>query len=346
MTEQKYSPPRPRRSAGRITIQDVANVAGVSIGTVSRVLNNRTWVSEDTREKVMLAVRKTGFTANASARSLVNQRTQSVALVLGAAPTTLFEDPNYAIILQEASRALADADYSLSLLTAPDAHERERVARYLRSGHVDGVLFVSPAESGSDPLLDFLESGALPTIVCGNPFAESRRIPLVQADDAPGSEALGEHFRRMQYQRTAAIVAHFDTLGPRTRVDGFQRGLGRALVGVEPTSGYTRQAGYDAMRTILASPWAPDSVFATSDALARGAIEAAQDAGLLVPSDMAVAGFDDSSIAVRSTPSLTTVRQPVVDVARTMVREVLAGIEGQEVVGHSLPTSLIIRESA
>lgn len=346
MAEQEYSRPRPRRRREGITIQDVANVAGVSIGTVSRVLNDRNWVSPATREKVMEAVRKTGFTANARARALVMQRTNSVALVLGAAPTALFEDPNYALILQEASRELAAANYSLVLLTAADTAERDRVASFIRAGHVDGVLFVSPAESGHDTLLDLLESRTLPVVVCGNPFGEPRRLVLVHTDDAPGCEALGRHFRDQGYQRTAVIAAYPETLGPRRRVEAFKRGLGGDLVHLAPTAQYSQSDGYAAMAALLDAGHEIDSVFATSDLLAAGAIEAARARGLEVPNDLAVAGFDDSAIATRTTPALTTVHQPVAAVAQTMVREVLQAIDGTEATTRVLPTELIIRESA
>ncbi|GAA2149175.1 LacI family DNA-binding transcriptional regulator [Glycomyces algeriensis] len=346
MADQEYSRPRPRRRREGITIQDVADVAGVSIGTVSRVLNDRNWVSPATREKVMDAVRKTGFTANARARALVMQRTSSVALVLGAAPTALFEDPNYALILQEASRELAAANYSLVFLTAADAAERDRVAAFIRAGHVDGVMFVSPAESGHDPLLDLLESRALPVVVCGNPFAEARRLALVRTDDAPGCEALGRHFRDQGYRRTAAIAAYPDTLGPQQRIEAFTRGLGRDLAHLQPASQYSQADGYAAMAALLDGDLGIDSVFATSDLLAAGAIDALRARGLEVPGDIAVAGFDDSAVATRSAPALTTVHQPVAAVAQAMVREVLQAIDGTEATTRVLPTELIIRESA
>jgi DNA-binding LacI/PurR family transcriptional regulator len=346
MAEQEYSRPRPRRRREGITIRDVANVAGVSIGTVSRVLNDRNWVGPATREKVMEAVRKTGYTANARGRALVMQRTNSVALILGAAPTALFEDPNYAVILQEASRELAAANYSLVFLTAADDAERDRVASFIRAGHVDGVLFVSPVERGHDPLLDLLESGTLPVVVCGDPFAEPRRLVLVHTDDGPGSESLGRHFRDRGYQRTAVIAAYPDTLGPRRRVEAFTRGLGRDLVHLAPTARYSQADGYAAMASLLDAGHGIDSVFATSDLLAAGAIEAARARGLEVPDDIAVAGFDDSVIATRTTPALTTVHQPVAAVAQTMVREVLQAIDGTEATTRILPTELIIRESA
>jgi DNA-binding LacI/PurR family transcriptional regulator len=346
MTEQGYSRPRPRRRREGITIQDVADVAGVSIGTVSRVLNDRDWVSPATREKVMEAVRTTGFTANARARALVMQRTSSVALILGAAPTALFEDPNYALILQEATRQLAAADHSLVFLTAADAAERARVAAFIRAGHVDGVLFVSPAESGHDPLLDLLESRTLPVVVCGNPFTEPRGLALVGADDTPGCEALGRHFRDRGYQRTAVIAAYPDTLGSRQRVDAFALGLGRELVHLEPAARYSQADGYAAMAALLEAGRGIDSVFATSDLLAAGAVEAVRARGLGVPDDIAVAGFDDSAIAMRTTPALTTVHQPVAEVARTMVGEVLRAIDGTEATTRMLPTELVVRESA
>lgn len=345
-SEQGFVAARKRARSSAITIRDVAALAGVSIGTVSRVLNDHDWVSADSRAKVTEAIRKTGYVPNSRARAFVTGRTNSVALVLGASPSALLQDPNYALILEEAGNALAAANFTLVLLTASTAQDRERVATYLRGQHVDGVIFLSPAEKGHDPLLDLLESRALPVVVVGNPFAEIRRLSFVQADDVTGSEALGRHFRVKNYRHTAVVAAYPDTLGPQVRIDAFQRGLGRVVDVVCPATDYSLDAGRAATIELLDSSHAIDSVFATSDALAAGAIQAIELRGLRVPDDVAVAGFDDSPLASQVIPHLTTVRQPVADVARALVEEVLRGVDGEETRSRTLDTELVIRDSA
>lgn len=342
-----FTPPRRRRPRAGVTIQDVAAAAGVSIGTVSRVMNDRNWVSPVTRERVLEAVRATGFVANARARSLVTQRSNSVALVLGAPATRLFEDPNYAVIIQEASAALAESDYALVLLTAASEAERARVAAFIRAKHVDGVIFVSPAEEHRDALIQLFESHVVPVIVAGNPLPETSALPRVFGDERVGARALGTHFRERGYRRTAAIAAYAHLAGPTERVDAFRSGLQRELVQVESASDYSWQSGYDAAVSLLASTTRPDSIFATSDLLAAGAVDAIQRAGLRVPDDIAVAGFDDSAIATRVSPALTTVRLSVADGARTLVRSILGAIEtGDEPEPNVMPSELIVRESA
>ncbi|MDT3315842.1 LacI family DNA-binding transcriptional regulator [Microbacterium sp. KSW4-11] len=345
MTDPVYTAPRRRRQKNTVTIQDVATRAGVSIGTVSRVLNDRNWVKPETRARVMDAVASTGFVPNARARSLVTQRAQSVALVLGVEPTKLFEDPNYALILEEATDALADADYSLVLLTAATGPARERVSRYLRAGHVDGVLFISPAEPTIDPLVAFFQEGHLPVVVCGNPFSESVGLPMVYADDETGSRALGEHFRASGLRHPAVVAAYPHTSGPAERIGGFAAGYGDGPIHVQSAMEYSRAAGRAAAVELLQSGRTLDSIFATSDLLALGVIDALHAAGLAVPGDVAVAGFDDSSAATQAEPALTTVHQPVSSVARVMVEEILGAIEGDTARTRVLATDVVLRDS-
>ncbi|MGP3968354.1 LacI family DNA-binding transcriptional regulator [Streptomyces sp. 6N223] len=343
-----YTKPRPRRRGTAPTIADVARAAGVSKGTVSRVLNGRDWVSPQTRDRVHQAMTDTGFVANATARSLATQRTGNVAFILGTAPTRLFEDPNYAVLLQVTSEELARQDYALILLTAGTAAERHRAARFVRGGHVDGVLFVSPREERTDDLISLLRTQPVPVIACGRPFVHGDPLPFVATNDRSGATELGRHFRTRGYRRVGIIAGHLHTVGAQARVQAFTEaadGITRPEWLVDAGE-YSRQSGANAMLQLLARAQGLDAVFATSDLLAEGAIDVIKQAKLRIPDDIAVAGFDDSAIAQRTSPPLTTVRQSVSAVAREMVRQLAAGVRGEPPRTLWVDTELIVRASA
>ncbi|MDW6064346.1 LacI family DNA-binding transcriptional regulator [Streptomyces sp. FXJ1.4098] len=342
------SKPKPRRPGRAVTIEDVARVAGVSKGTVSRVLNGHDWVSPKTRQAVVEAMASTGFVASASARSLATSRTGNIAFVLGAPPVRLFEDPNYAVLLQVITEELAELDYALMLLTASTQAERARVARFVREGHVDGVILVLVGDAGTEELISLLRGNRMPAIACGHPFVGEDPLPFVAADDTPGVRQLARHFLARGYRSTAVIASHLETSGAKSRVAAFAGeapGLVRDDLVIEAHE-YSRAAGKNAMRTLLAARPGIDSVFAASDLLAAGAMDALHKADIAVPGQIAVAGFDDSTIAQQTDPQLTTVRQSVADVARQMVAQLRIGLDGGAMASVSVPTQLVIRESA
>ncbi|GLL08053.1 LacI family DNA-binding transcriptional regulator [Dactylosporangium matsuzakiense] len=336
------------RPEQRITIDDVARAAGVSKGTVSRVMNGHNWVSDTTRTAVMEAMRSTGYVANATARSLAIGRTESVALILGAPASQLFEDPNYALILQVITDELASADYSLVFMTGARPADRDRLARFLRGGHVDGVVFMSAGEPRSDDLVRLLKAHPVPVMVIGRPFPDGDPLPYVAADEVAGGRALGEYFVVRDYRRIGVIASHLESIGARLRIRAFTETVGARSTEdwLIEAADYSAEAGRAAMHALVARTKALDAVFASSDILAAGAIEAARELSLRVPEDLAVAGFDDSVIARRTDPQLTTVRQDMQAVARTLVTQLLAAIGGGDITSEVVPVELIVRESA
>ncbi len=337
--------PRGRR---RATIDDVAREAGVSVSTVSRVMNGKNWVSESTRQAVVDAMKNTGFVANATARSLATRRTGSIALVLGAPATQLFEDPNYALVLQVLTEELATFDYSLLFMSAATPPDRARLARFLRGGHVDGVVFLSAEEPRADDLVELLTAHPIPVLVYGRPFPDSDPLPHVACDEISGGAIMAAHLLGRGFRRIGIIATHLDAIGPRERAESFRDAVGdRAHPdGFIVADDFSHAAGRESMRRLLERCTDLDAVFAVSDVLAAGAIDAIHEAGLRVPEDIAVAGFDDSVIATRTTPQLTTVRQDMSGIARIAVHEILAAVEGQPTQSRTLPVELVVRESA
>lgn len=327
------------------TIRDVAAVAGVSHGTVSRVINGGHWVSPEARRAVEEAIRTTGYTANHAARSLATGRSNSLAFLLTESQQLLFSDPTFALLLRGATSALAARSMTLVLLIADTEQEQRGVETYVRAGHVDGVLLVS--SHASDDLLASLVAAGVPTVCSGVPQSEDVRVPSVVIDEVGAARAMTRHLVDRGHRRIGLITGPLDTPGGRLRLEGFRAELGdRFDARLVETGSFEAATGDAAMTALLERAPDIDAVFAASDVMAVGAIEALRRAGRRVPEDVAVAGFDDSGLAETMTPKLTTMRQPWAEISSTMVDmlvDVIAGVQRDPVV---LPTTLVVRESA
>jgi DNA-binding LacI/PurR family transcriptional regulator len=329
----------------RPTIHDVARIAGVSRGTVSRALNGDAYVSPASLAAVQRAVAETGYVANRAARSLVTQRTGSVLMVLSEPQEKIFEDPNYGVLMRVAMRRLAERDISLVIMLAANDGDRDRVVRYLRGGHADGVLLVS-SHSG-DPLLDELARMHVAAVTCGQ-IPGTHGIPYAAADDRGGAQRMTRYLAEAGRRRIATITGPMDTPGGLLRLEGFFDVLGRkATKKLIAYGDWSRRSGELAMTELLERTPDLDAVFVGNDLMAAGALSVLRAAGRRIPEDVAVAGFDDSPVAVSTHPLLTTIRQPLDLVAQETVRMLLELIDGAEQVeSATFPTDLIIRESA
>ncbi|WP_208322080.1 LacI family DNA-binding transcriptional regulator [Paramicrobacterium fandaimingii] len=337
------STPSPRR---RPTIDDVATAAGVSRGTVSRVLNGGHWVSPDSLHAVNAAIKKTGYRINPHARNLATSRANSVAFLLTESHDRLFEDPNFAVLMRGAASALEEHDLPLVLLMAGTDAEKRRAAEFITAGHVDGVLLVS-SHAGQSSFLHELVQSKVPAIACGIPLGFERSVGYVAADDEAGAEAAVEHLRARGCTRIATIAGPQDTSGGVGRLVGYRRAMaGDADDALIEDGDYSRESGRRAMAALLERSTDIDGVFAANDVMAAGALDVLRDRGIRVPDGVAVVGFDDAPIASSTTPSLTTMRQPFERISREMVRLLLDMINGNGGATMTLPTELVVRESA
>ncbi|WP_334149636.1 LacI family DNA-binding transcriptional regulator [Microbacterium sp.] len=325
------------------TIRQIAAQAGVSRSTVSRVINGGHWVSPDARQAVEDAILATGYTANHHARSLATGRAGSLAFLLTEPQQLLFDDPTFALLLRGAAEALAQRSMTLVLLVAGTAAERSSVAQFLSAGHVDGVMLISSHES--EPLLDQLIEVGIPTVCCGIPLGHERDLSTISVDEIASAKTMAAHLAAHGHTRIGMIAGPDDTPGGRYRLVGFREQLGdlfdETLVEV---GDYSFESGQAAMTRMLQHD--VDAVFAASDRMAAGAIAAIRRAGLRVPEDIAVAGFDDSGLAATHEPPITTMRQPWEQISAQMVSvllEVIAGASPRSVI---LDTELIVRDSA
>ncbi|WP_322985775.1 LacI family DNA-binding transcriptional regulator [Streptomyces sp. S584] len=329
------------------TIHDVAREAGVSRGTVSRVLNGGHNVSPAALDAVQSAIRRTDYTVNRHARSLITGRSDSVAFLLTEPQERFFEDPNFNVLLRGCTTALAAHDIPLLLMIAGTEAERRRNMRYI-AGHVDGVLLVS-SHSG-DPVAAQLHEAGVPLVACGKPLGQGSRVSYVAADDRHGARDMVRYLYGAGRRRIATVTGPLDTPGGVDRLAGYRETLSECGLPVDEAlivpGDYSRAGGEAAAALLLERAPEVDAVFVASDLMAQGVLSTLERAGRRVPQDIAVGGFDDSPAALAARPELTTVRQPWDRISAEMVRVLLAQIGGEDPAAVILPTELVRRESA
>ncbi|WP_327044111.1 LacI family transcriptional regulator [Microbispora sp. NBC_01189] len=329
----------------RPTLEAVAARAGVSRATVSRVVNGQLTVTPQIRDAVMRAVDEMGYVPNSAARSLVTQRTDSVALVVSEPPTRVFsEDPMFSTVIRSASLELEAADRQVVLMLAGSPKSHARIERYVAGGHVDGVMLISM--HGADPLPAALARMGVPVVSYGRP-AVPVPLPYVDNDNVGGAEKAVRHLLDRGRRRIATIAGPQDMIGGQDRLTGYRDALRdsdrRSIVAV---GDFTRQSGAVAMRHLLQDDPHLDAVFVANDLMAIGALQALRQAGRRVPDDVAVVGFDDIEAARYTEPPLTTIRHPVSEQAAAMVRLLLGLLRGGPAASVVLPTELVVRDSA
>lgn len=331
------------RGAGRPTMDDVAARAGVSRGTVSRVLSGARHVSAAAAAAVRAAVRDTGYVVNQQARSLASRRGQSVAFVLAVPRERLFEDPNLTLLLDECTEAFAR--HGMTVLVAfAGPGEPDRLRRHLDSGVVAGAVLAS-AQLDTPVIGEIMDRG-LPLVSCGKPIGHPRLASYVTVDDREGARQLTAHLRATGRRHIATITGPLDTAGGVERLAGYRDVAGDVADELVAHGDYTRLGGERAMRRLLERAPYLDAVFAASDLMAVGAVAALHRAGRRVPADVAVGGFDDSHVAAQAEPSLTTVRQPWGRISAELARQLICLLDGGEPAAVLLAPRLVVRDSA
>ncbi|WP_322798464.1 LacI family DNA-binding transcriptional regulator [Thermoflexus sp.] len=328
------------------TLEEIARLAGVSRSTVSRVINHHPSVRPEVRERVWRIIREVGYQPHAAARNLATRRSQIVGVVIPEALPKFFSDPYFPAVLRGISDALTERGYHLMLSLLSPQQEEDFYQRALRGRLVDGIIVISAQIT--DPLIRQAYQEGLPVISVGR-YPQEPGVSYVDVDNVGGGRMATDHLLRLGRRRIATIA------GPQTRAPGIDRLEGyRAALrawGIDPPpewiaeGDFTEIGGYVAMRRLLSAR--PDAVFAASDLMAVGAMKAIREAGLRIPEDIAIVGYDDVELARFTDPPLTTVRQPIYELGRIAVRLLLSQLEEgarepQQVV---LPTELVIRAS-
>lgn len=331
----------------RATVKDVALEAGVSRGTVSRVLNGQPYVSDEARAAIDAAIEKVGFVPNRAARSLVMQSSQAIGLIIHEPHSLFVEDPNIASILLGANSALSDADYQMASLIADSPRDIERLSKFLGAGLIDGVIVVS-ARVG-DPITRAVSQLQLPAAFVGHP-RDIGDAAYVAIDNRAAAREITTRLADTGRTKIGMIAAALDRDSGSDRLAGFVDALGNRFDPqlVERVPLYSFSDGQEGMRALLARCPDIDGVFASSDAVAAGAMDVLQAAGRRIPEDVGIVGFDDSSWALRCDPPLSTVHQPAGELGRAAAESVLRQIRGEAPDAQSrvLACPVVWRESA
>lgn len=334
-------------SERRATINDVAEAAGVSRGTVSRVLNRSPRVSPEARKAVEKAIKKTNYKANPHARSLASGRNDAIAVLLTRPNPQLFEDPTFSLMLQGISDGLVGTELSLILLIAGNEDERRRAARFIDPTHVDGVIHMSPLID--DPMVEDISDAQVPVVVCGQPtlHRHPQRLWSVTTTDKEGAMQATRHLVDQGARHLAMIAGPPEAAGSQERIAGYREVLGAGFSADLVEHGdYGRDSGRVAMQRLLDRRPDLDAVFCASDRMALGAMEMLRYRGLHVPDDVLLVGFDDHEISRTCQPALTTVHQPIRQIGRAAVQMMVSALAGDDPGNRIFPTQLKVRESS
>ena len=325
------------------TIQDVAAAAGVSVSTVSRVLNEKDDVAPETYAKVKAIIDEMGYASNLAARSMRSRTTNVMGLI---APDV--SDPFSIEVMKGVNRAIATLDYDLIVYTtgdnrtnAPADQQRQYVA-LLNNSITDGVIVVTPSAT------DFPTDAP---VVAVDPHHASPDLPAVIATNRLGALSAVEYLIGLGHRRIGFIGGRTDLESAARRKQGYSDALKQAGIPVGPLliqdGDFTTDTAMVCARKLLNLPKRPTAIFAANDQSAIGVIKAAAEAGLSIPDDLSVVGFDNIPEAAYLQPALTTVDQFISEMgyAATMILVKLVQGKTLESNRHKIPTKLVIRDS-
>lgn len=338
MTEKSGKP----RSA---TIKDVAREANVSYATVSRVLNDYQHVRPDKRQRVLAAMERLGYSVNLQARSLAGGHSQVIGLIVHD-----LGNPYTAQVVQSIDEALTHAEYELVLHTTHGHHHKEAIyVDILTHGMVDGLMMLIPL--GPTTYLQQLHKRRFPYVIVCDHQQFDDFSPMVTTTSWQGAYDVMRYLIELGHRRIGFITGRSDFISAAERLEAYKAALAAYGLPLDPAliqpGDYQYRSGYAATLALLDLPQPPTAIFAANDLMAFAVYDVARSRGLQIPGDLSVAGFDDVPQCAYMHPALTSVRQPLLDMAQLAARMLLESIDEQDspVKRIVLPTELVIRES-
>ncbi|HEV7652249.1 MAG TPA: LacI family DNA-binding transcriptional regulator [Actinophytocola sp.] len=326
-------------------MRDVARLAGVSITTVSHVVNSTRSVAPDTKAKVLDAIEHTGYTGDAIARSLVTGGTRSLGVAI-----SLVANPCFAELLAAIEHETTRSGYTLVLADTHDEPAAEQSAvRTLRSRRVDGLI-LTPSPRASGTVLPELRTVGIPTVLLDR-LTTSQDIDQVGPENVSATSGLVRHLADLGHRRIGMISGAPGLATSSERVLGYRLGLGRSRLTWDESlvaSGESAPGpAAAALDSLLDLPDPPTAVVAGSNTMLSGVLHACRRRGVRIGSDLAVVGYDDVEWADLLDPPITTVAQPLAEMGRTAVRLLLDRIAdpGRPAVTKRLPTTFVHRRS-
>lgn len=327
-----------------VTLKDIAKKAGVSESTVSRVLNGIPKASSETRDKIVKMAKELNYCPNDLARSLAKQRNLIIGVIL-----TDISNPYFASVTAGIDEIASLYDYNLIIsVTGGNEQEELKYINILREKKVDGIIFTSGRmpESCEEALL---KSG-IPTVIIARKIKSS--LPSIHIDNISESYKAVEYLIKLGHRRIAMISGNFDDKeSGYHRLLGYKNALSDYGIFFEDElvveGSFKMESGVKASQKLLKLKELPTAIFTGSDAMAVGAIKTIKKAGLRVPEDISVIGFDNNIIALACDPELTTIGQPVKDLGKNAMEMLYKTIMGEELEKKAiyLPCELIVRDS-
>ncbi|WP_235191077.1 LacI family DNA-binding transcriptional regulator [Amycolatopsis rifamycinica] len=328
--------------SSRVTIRDVAARAGVSVATVSKVINERYGVSAATLARVRAVIEELGYEASLVAQSLRNHRTNVIGILVADL------EPFSTELLKGAADAIRGSGFELVVYSAggrtgdPAGWEKRYLSR-LSGTLVDGAVLVTPTVS-----LDVVPGTP---VVAVDPHTGPSHLPTIDSDNLRGAQLATEHLLDLGHRRIAFLAGRPDLQSAELRKTGYLRAL--AAAGITPDEDLIRVGAYDpevsaaSAHALLTGPDRPTAVFAANDISAIATVGAARELGLAVPDDLSVVGFDNVPESALCRPPLTTVDQPIREMGHRAIRMLIALINGDEVerTHVTLDTGLVVRHS-
>lgn len=338
-----------RLKAGTVTIQDVARRAGVSTATVSRAIALPERVTEATREAVFSAIRETGYTPNAAARSLRAKSTRMVLVLLPGIGNSFFTP-----VLNAMEEVFSEAGYGVLIGYSRNSPRREtHYARVIRAGQVDGVLVVTGNIPRDQGFVEVPDTVPMSLMFSEHPSAE--HFSIFDVDNRQAASSMVGYLIQQGHRRIAHIAGSESSREAQERAEGYCDALRAAGLPVDPQLLWRGASNYDFASGERAAPRyfdvadRPTAVFVAADEMAFGFMRALKNRGVSAPRDISVAGFDDTEYAVHYDPALTTMRQPRTELGRLAARDLLRRIDGKdrgEPTQHvRLNCELVVRES-
>jgi len=326
------------------TMKQVAEKAGVSTTTVSHVINNTRVVSEDARERVLSVIQELRYIPSAVARSLKNDRTHTIGMMI---PNN--SNPYFAELIQGIEDASFELGYNIILCNSYDDPKKQAAyIRVLMEKRIDGLILVS---SGSDEDLSMLLANEVIPKVLVDREVTGVAADLIEADHVQGAYEATRYLISLGHKRIACVAGPDTLLPSGGRVAGYQRALKEAGITVCDDfivhSDFTSEGGFNAFQKLLTLDSKPTAIFASNDLMAIGGICAANQAGVKIPQDLSVIGYDDIALASFSTPPLTTIAQPKYQIGQLTAKTLVERISNpdSQVRRTMLTPELVIRQS-
>lgn len=331
------------------TIRDVAKAAGVSVATVSYVLNNGPRaVRETTRAQVLEAVERLGYHPNALARGLAGHRVNTIGILFGRIEPEIVTNPYVTAVLQGVFAQSAELGYNVTLFT--QRWESAGISSLsLKDGRCDGLLLVAPTRDTD--VIPGVAALGMPAIAVSAAVEPGYGLPYVDVDNRRGAQLAVEHLLSLGHRRIAHLAGDYSQPSAEERQQGFSTAMMEAGLAVPLEfvieCGYGRGHGIAATRRLLSGPNPPTAIFAANDTLALDVLKVARELGIRVPDQLSLVGFDDIQSAALVTPPLTTVRQPMAEIGAWATRLLDQLIDGKpaDQQAHRATPEVVVRSS-